>query len=337
MFSTSRIRTEDSLNSATPHIETPLQVVQHTFSSIDELAEATTGWNLDWRQLDSGRLEASLLQVASNDAHFERVAFNRRFAQRSASPPGRLTFGLIEKTVGEIGWCYKSVSTDDLLVFSPGGDNECVSRPGFRGHLMSYSEDYLERVAADLELSVNLGQYREGRDALHIDTNEAEELRRLLRRLDRSVISYPENAEGRWIRHELEIEIPARLLGVLAEQRPTAPPLVDGLRTRAARRARDYIDSHANEPPTIEAACRAAEVSWRTLNYAFMEFFCVTPKQYLQATRLDGVRKDLYRKGPAAKITDIANAWGFWHMGQFAADYKRHFGELPSQTLNSKR
>ena len=24
---------------------------------------------------------------------------------------------------------------------------------------------------------------------------------------------------------------------------------------------------------------------------------------------------------------------GFWHMGQFARDYQRHFGELPSQSV----
>ncbi|MFV2073945.1 MAG: helix-turn-helix domain-containing protein, partial [Thermoanaerobaculales bacterium] len=32
-------------------------------------------------------------------------------------------------------------------------------------------------------------------------------------------------------------------------------------------------------------------------------------------------------------VTDVANSWGFWHMGQFAADYRRQFGELPSETL----
>ena len=35
------------------------------------------------------------------------------------------------------------------------------------------------------------------------------------------------------------------------------------------------------------------------------------------------------------KILNIANDWGFWHMGQFAADYKSLFGELPSETLHS--
>jgi len=32
-------------------------------------------------------------------------------------------------------------------------------------------------------------------------------------------------------------------------------------------------------------------------------------------------------------VTDVANSWGFWHMGQFAADFRRQFGELPSETV----
>jgi len=37
------------------------------------------------------------------------------------------------------------------------------------------------------------------------------------------------------------------------------------------------------------------------------------------------------------KIGTIANRCGFWHMGRFAADYRRLFGELPSETLRSTR
>ncbi len=111
---------------------------------------------------------------------------------------------------------------------------------------------------------------------------------------------------------------------------------VDGFKARAARAASDYIDAHAADAPAIQDVCRAVGVSWRALDYAFREVFDVTPKQYLQATRLQGARRELYQGGPASTVTDIANNWGFWHIGKFAADYKRHFGELPSETLNPK-
>jgi len=35
-------------------------------------------------------------------------------------------------------------------------------------------------------------------------------------------------------------------------------------------------------------------------------------------------------------IADLANEWGFWHMGQFAKDYQRQFGELPRDTLRGR-
>ena len=32
---------------------------------------------------------------------------------------------------------------------------------------------------------------------------------------------------------------------------------------------------------------------------------------------------------------NVAHRWGFWHMGQFARDYRRLFGELPSETRDT--
>lgn len=46
------------------------------------------------------------------------------------------------------------------------------------------------------------------------------------------------------------------------------------------------------------------------------------------------LHRHLWHSRPSqVRVTDIANDWGFWHMGQFAADYRELFGELPSQTL----
>ena len=36
-------------------------------------------------------------------------------------------------------------------------------------------------------------------------------------------------------------------------------------------------------------------------------------------------------------VADILTRHGIWEFGRFAARYRRHFGELPSQTLRRTR
>ena len=70
------------------------------------------------------------------------------------------------------------------------------------------------------------------------------------------------------------------------------------------------------------------------IEYAFVERFGLTPKGFLNAYRLNAARHDLRAADPVkVKVSDIGNRWAFWHMGQFAASYRRQFGELTSETL----
>ena len=104
-------------------------------------------------------------------------------------------------------------------------------------------------------------------------------------------------------------------------------------RDLAIERAQTFISQNATEPLTVQDVCQATAVSERTLQYAFLEHFGVTPKAYLKAIRLNGVRRELKNAEPDVTINQVAMRWGFWHMSQFAVDYRKHFGELPSQTL----
>jgi len=76
-------------------------------------------------------------------------------------------------------------------------------------------------------------------------------------------------------------------------------------------------------------------INERTLQRAFLEHYGITAKSYAKAHRLNHVFKILSASDSSAtRISDIASNHGFWHMSQFAADYRLHFGELPSETLN---
>jgi len=110
------------------------------------------------------------------------------------------------------------------------------------------------------------------------------------------------------------------------------------LRNRARNTALAYIEACRERQVTVGDLCRETGASERTLQYAFQDYFGTSPQAYLKAVRLHDVRKSLRESDAAStRVADIANYWGFWHMGQFARDYKKMFGELPSRTLGRRR
>jgi AraC-like DNA-binding protein len=103
--------------------------------------------------------------------------------------------------------------------------------------------------------------------------------------------------------------------------------------SRTIRMAREYMDANIASPIKLEDLCRAAQVSRRSLLYAFRQHCQTTPMSYLTALRLDGLRDELQAVGPGARVTDLALKWGFSNPGRLAKYYRKRFGELPSTTL----
>jgi AraC family ethanolamine operon transcriptional activator len=139
------------------------------------------------------------------------------------------------------------------------------------------------------------------------------------------------------VHRRLERELPSRFLEVLASGRGIQPSRPAGSRNQLLDRAVAYIDEHANPPQTVGEIAAAIGANERTLRRAFIDRFGIPPKSYLIAARLDGARRDLRRRAPEAPVVDVANRWGFWHMGDFAKRYRQMFGELPSETSRRRR
>jgi AraC family ethanolamine operon transcriptional activator len=101
----------------------------------------------------------------------------------------------------------------------------------------------------------------------------------------------------------------------------------------AVERAREYIRVNLAEPLPLSKLCSYAHVQARSLEYGFREITGLAPIAYIKSLRLNAVRRALLRT-PAAErsISEIALDNGFWHLSQFAADYRKFFGETPTST-----
>jgi len=105
---------------------------------------------------------------------------------------------------------------------------------------------------------------------------------------------------------------------------------------RDVKRAIDYIEANLDAAiglPEIVAACG---VPGRTLIQHFRDFKGTSPMRYLRTARYEKVREALRRAEPEESITEIAAGWGFSHLGRFSVEYRRRFGESPSQTLRRR-
>jgi AraC-like DNA-binding protein len=106
---------------------------------------------------------------------------------------------------------------------------------------------------------------------------------------------------------------------------------------RGVRRAVDYMQSHLHAPMTLADIIGASGVPGRTLLKHFRDWRGVSPMRHLRNVRLAQARQTLLRANPDENVTEIAMSVGFTHLGRFSLEYRRHFGESPSQTLRKLR
>ncbi|MEE2997817.1 MAG: AraC family transcriptional regulator [Pseudomonadota bacterium] len=100
------------------------------------------------------------------------------------------------------------------------------------------------------------------------------------------------------------------------------------------KRVEEFLELHAGRDIRIRDMTAIAGVSERTLYNGFRVWRATSPKSYLKAVRLDRVRTELLGlKAKSRSVSEIAREAGFRHMGNFARDYGKRFGERPSDTL----
>jgi AraC-like DNA-binding protein len=110
------------------------------------------------------------------------------------------------------------------------------------------------------------------------------------------------------------------------------------IRTRKAgqlvRQAETLALANVDEPLHVSALCKTMGISERTLRKAFHTVHGTPPCRHFRMLRLSNARRALLSADSAlAKVTEIALSFGFAELGRFSVEYKKAFGESPSQTL----
>lgn len=302
------------------------------FCDFDEFIESVKNWDGQFRQLNSGRFSSELVQYINSDIQFLHSRVNQHVEQIGVSPKELVTISIPAAPHIRINWYGVNVPPDSVLIIQPKWGIDCVTWDDWDIYNISISHEQLSQLCSELGYP-SLYETIVQSEVIRCNPNSLAGLREMCAILSNRLKSFSQDI-GSWVYEKIRFTIPTMLMHVLASDQVTMINRPLRKRDKAIKEIKGYLDTVSDTSPKIYDLCKMFNVTDRTLEYGFRENYGVTPKQYLKAYRLNQVNKALRQKRRQAdKIADIANRFGFWHMGQFAADYRKLFGELPSETF----
>lgn len=311
-----------------------LILLNQEFDSFEELTDIVTQWDLDYRQLNTEQFNPMIFQAQTGSILVSRVRFGCHVEQRGATPPGMRTFSVLDADCPELYWFGHIVNKDDLLIFPAHGEAEAFTRAGFGVTAISIPEDlleeYFEHNGVD-NLSKIIGPEEIVKKTANANLNE-------LRYLVHQIKATHHLINNQLINDGLQNQTLMSIFNIMTDNCIQHKNTIHDLQRKNSSDTLqillEYIAINNDKHIRVDELCCEAQVSARTLQYLFKQQIGMTPKGYLNGQKLYLAHKQLWQSNPSkTEIQDIANNLGFWHMGQFAADYRKLFGELPSMTL----
>jgi AraC family ethanolamine operon transcriptional activator len=320
-----------SSNAAASLFETP-DITRVAAHDADEFGEAMRDWNVDLRQLHSGSFEAAIMVLPLGPALICSGRYNQALLQHVGPPDDCLNINRPGRGSDPISVAGHEVEPGEVFISGSGAECESMSRGVLFPTALSVKVSYLESQAYWLD-----GAHVVPPRTVRLHSPGVEWANSFLDAMEwivAAVAQYPAAVSRSDVCGSMLDTLLARVNTVVAVK----APLSDEREMRSARRlaverAREYIHANLTDPIRLSDLCKYARTQARSLEYGFHEVLGVSPIAYIRATRLHRVRRLLRSTAVRTRsISEIALDCGFWHLSQFAVDYKRLFTESPSVT-----
>ena len=308
-----------------------LKTTDQTSIHFEELSAMQFGWEAEFTQLGPAERVSRINLVHSDNAGICHFEFNSKFDQRMYVLPGYYSFGLLEPNTTRAMVQGKAAPPGALIAFPRQHEAHGVSSAGFHGNGIHFKEAYIETIAETVFgtplrfLVPNASIYLMSGTLLGRLQGELHKWRRM------AEPGFPKNPS--MLAHREESLAIAVLNGLRHSAEVHETPFMSS--DKVVKLVLDYLHGEPTEEITAVEMCTLADCSQSWLERSFRKRFGVTPKKYAKYLRLSRLRENLLNPDDAdgRTVIELASIYGFWHMGQLAADYRKVYGELPSDTL----
>lgn len=304
---------------------------------VDCLASSISGWSQRYEQLKPGFFTGSLAEIChgATQLFIERTSHVLR--QVCVVPSGHVWFGLPCSAAGGPSINGEPIQAGNVVLHKGGQQFELLTPDNLDFWGVVVREDDLMRRAREMDCE----SWLEDRLGCSIMRTGPADIQVALQTCTALLRTRPEIRASQ--HPALDLSLSESTLDMLfALFASTMPPERERkairLRHGLVERADEYVRAHSDRLVTISELCGELGVSRRALQNCFQEILGLNPHAYIRAVSLNAVRSQLRNlQSPYTSIQDAAAAFGFWHMSQFAQDYRQLFGERPSDTLRRRQ
>ncbi|MCP3383148.1 helix-turn-helix domain-containing protein [Bradyrhizobium sp. CCGUVB4N] len=323
-----------ALSATLPIQDSAASLLQADSTDVDEHCAKLGRWRLSYDQISAGAFRGSFTQLTLPRLEVFREITSQQVRQYGQLGADSFGIGLPWDDYGELSCNGTSARGARVLASIDAEIDMCTPR-AFELRGVVASTVLIAELAARLDIELPRAVWHQLRV---IETAEAPvaRLRAHLAAIQETIRNAPERLDDPAARQALEDALLVEIMDMLPTARPSDPGRSSAARKRTVDRARELMHGSGERALSLLEVCKAVGASPRKLGYCFQEVVGTSPMHYWRAMRLNRVRRDL-KRGTEASIYDVAVQHGFWHFSQFSLDYKRHFAELPSETLRRAR
>ncbi len=323
-----------ALGTTLPTPDSAASLLQASSTDVDEHCAALGRWRLNYDQISAGAFAGSFTQLSLPRVEVFREITSQQVRQYGQLGADSFAIGLPWHGDGEVNYNGASVVGTQVIACVDAEVDMCTPK-AFELRGVVASATLIAELAARLEIDLPRAAWHQLR-VIEMDEAPVARLRAHLAAIHDTVATAPEQFDDPAARQALEDALLVEIMDMLPTARAAEPGRSAVARKRTVDRARALMHGSGDRALSLLEVCKAVGASPRKLGYCFQEVLGTSPMHYWRAMRLNRVRRDLKRAAETS-VYDVAVQHGFWHFSQFSLDYKRHFSELPSETLRRAR
>ncbi|MFB2977233.1 helix-turn-helix domain-containing protein [Microseira sp. BLCC-F43] len=312
-------------------------VMTRQFDDLDAFAAAIKPLDVTVNQLTPGRFLGTVNFADFGILKFTHVNQNQTFRATGPKSAQDLSFaialGANQTQVVSHGYQIKE---HDLFWFDSSHETDVLTQKD--SHIIFASVNMLVFHSLAEQMGCDVGQKFLQQNFLRFHPASLRPLRAYYQQIAQILSSNPSLLMSSMMTSIMREDFwPLLINTVVNRARKNRQILKPFRRYSLVKKAEEIARSYRDKPLTLQQLCDELGTSSSALCYGFQDIFGISPMAYIKIQRLNGVRRALKNADSSTtSVIKLAHQWGFWSPEHFGRDYKKMFGELPSETLRRK-